>query len=349
MGANATITWGQVTSQPTIPKTAADVGARASTWVPAYTDITGTKPPANADNTSSVVGNKLTYIDANGIYTGTLTANQINAIIGIKLGANATIDWNYVSKPTYTASDVGAKPYTYVPTYSEITGTKPPTNADNTASVVGNKLTKIDAYGVYTGTVVADQINGGTITGVTIKSVNGNNRIEMASTSLTAYYSSNKAIELSNYQVVLYDWKTANKICGYLSPMGNVSDSTISGVGLVTSDDFISLGRGSKDNSQLDHQAIYIDYSSNTSNPTIWVNGTFYSYKGYKAATTWTGSIEQNAMVTITHNLGRYPIMTFGGTLGNVNLNYNCPNDNQVQVYNYNSGNNTWYGTIAFW
>ncbi|RUT43264.1 hypothetical protein EJP82_20835 [Paenibacillus anaericanus] len=51
MGPNATISWGQVTSQP-----------RAS-------DLGGLM-----DNSP-----KLTYIDANGIYTGSLTADQIRA------------------------------------------------------------------------------------------------------------------------------------------------------------------------------------------------------------------------------------------------------------------------------
>lgn len=62
-----------------------------------------------------------THIDANGVYTGTLTANQINAIQGITLGANATISWaDLPSLPT--ASQVGALPSsTYIPTTADIT------------------------------------------------------------------------------------------------------------------------------------------------------------------------------------------------------------------------------------
>lgn len=55
MGENATISWGNVTNQPYIPRTAIDVGALAS---------------------SSPM---LTNITSNGIYTGTINANQINA------------------------------------------------------------------------------------------------------------------------------------------------------------------------------------------------------------------------------------------------------------------------------
>jgi len=63
------------------------------------------------------------------------------------MGANATISWNQISNKPYipqTASDIGALP------------------------VNSPKLTYIDAYGVYTGTISANQIYGGTITGVTI-------------------------------------------------------------------------------------------------------------------------------------------------------------------------------------
>lgn len=72
MGPNAYIAWGNVTSQPS----AADLGG-----------LMGNSP-------------KLTYIGPTGIYTGTLTAGQINAVNGIALGANATIDFNYNRDPT---------------------------------------------------------------------------------------------------------------------------------------------------------------------------------------------------------------------------------------------------------
>lgn len=39
---------------------------------------------------------KLTHIDANGVYTGTLTAEQINAIEGIVLGPTASISWESI-------------------------------------------------------------------------------------------------------------------------------------------------------------------------------------------------------------------------------------------------------------
>jgi hypothetical protein len=91
-----------------------------------------------------------TYIDENGVYTGTLTANQINAIQGITLGANATINWAQVAKPSYTADEVGALPSdTYIP--PEYTDAKA-----LAAWEASGYSTYINANGVYSGS-----FNGG--------------------------------------------------------------------------------------------------------------------------------------------------------------------------------------------
>lgn len=44
----------------------------------------------------------------------------------------------------------------------------------NISGAIGNKLTKIDANGVYTGTVSANNITAGTITGSTIQQASSN-------------------------------------------------------------------------------------------------------------------------------------------------------------------------------
>jgi hypothetical protein len=94
---------------------------------------------ANIDGTITADTVKSTWV-----YAGTLTAQQINAVNGIVLGANATISWANVTAPAYT----------------QITGTKPPTNADNTTDSIGvNRLTKILPTGIYTGTIDAYQVN----------------------------------------------------------------------------------------------------------------------------------------------------------------------------------------------
>jgi hypothetical protein len=185
LGSNATIQWASLSSYPTAEQvgarpydwvpTADDVNARPDTWIPDYgTEVGGVKPPTNADNTYSAIGsNRLTYIDGSGIYTGTLTANQINAIVGINLGYGASINWSYVGKPSYSASEVGAKPDNWSPSIYDVSG-------------LSGRLTYIDQYGGYFGYLSADKISGGTISGVTI-SVDTNlkvgNSIQMGSDS----------------------------------------------------------------------------------------------------------------------------------------------------------------------
>lgn len=101
------------------------------TWgaanAPLYSDILGTKPPANADNTDATI---------------------------IVNGSNFT-------------KVAGAYVYSGPADYNQITGTKPPSNADNTSGALPTSLginyTKVGASYVYTGTLNANQINAGTI------------------------------------------------------------------------------------------------------------------------------------------------------------------------------------------
>lgn len=89
----------------------------------------------NSDN------KRLLYLDDSGgaVFDGTITMT----------GGN--IEWSKVNTPT--ASQVGARPSNWIPSETD---------------VVGSKLTKITSNGVYTGTIEANQIYAGTITGFTI-------------------------------------------------------------------------------------------------------------------------------------------------------------------------------------
>lgn len=143
---------------------------------PNYTDITGTKPPTDADNTAlQLIGNGFTLIGPTYIYTGTLTAGQINAVEGIMLGANATIDWEQVIAPSY----------------DKVGGTKPPTNADNTDSALSASLginyTKIGSTYVYTGTLSANQINAGSLDAsyITGNQITIGETLQLSNTSFT--------------------------------------------------------------------------------------------------------------------------------------------------------------------
>ena len=90
---------------------------------------------------------KVEQLDASTAKITTAMIETLEVGRNVVMGANATISWSQVSNKPYipqTASDIGALP------------------------VNSPKLTYIDAYGVYTGTISANQIYGGTITGVTI-------------------------------------------------------------------------------------------------------------------------------------------------------------------------------------
>lgn len=150
-GSDVTLSWGQIEGKPSVPNGSQidDLGN--------YTGV--------IDYTTQVDG-KPTIITADDVKNTIITKDWIatlGLLVGkeIRMGSGAVIDWNSVAPPT--ANQVGAKPSSYVPSYSEISGTKPPTNADNTASVVGSKLTKITSTGIYTGEVKASQIAAHTI------------------------------------------------------------------------------------------------------------------------------------------------------------------------------------------
>lgn len=120
------------------------------------------------------------HIVADFMDTGILDANKVtvnNLVVGTNVSmGNATISWDNVTNQPFiptTASDIGAMPsdadisYTilkdkpYIPL--EYTDTKA-----LAAWAASGYATYIDANGVYTGTMVADRIIGGTLSGITI-------------------------------------------------------------------------------------------------------------------------------------------------------------------------------------
>lgn len=75
---------------------------------------------------------------------------------------------------------------------------------------------------------------------------------------------------------------------------------------------------------------------------------------GYNTITTnpnysWSGSISSGSTVTITHNLGHYPIVAADGSMGNIQLTFSNVSTSQIKVCNYNGGSNPWNGTIRMW
>ena len=142
------------------------------------------------------------YIDTEELYVGTdklrgkITAGQID-IKGLtvtnnknqttfKIDSNGNLTlggniiWGYGSKPSYTADEVGALDKNYRPSYSDITGSKPDMDADNTfAELKRNDKVKGFVYqngqlylnldAVKAGTLSGDKIVGGTILGTKLQ------------------------------------------------------------------------------------------------------------------------------------------------------------------------------------
>lgn len=124
-------------------------------------------PTASQVGALTANSSMLTNISATGIYTGTVTTNQLvagsvkitsamieNLVVGtnVSMGANAYISWgNITNRPTIpsSASDVGAISSTYIDSNGVWTG-------------------KINANTITSGTITGRTISGGTITGATI-------------------------------------------------------------------------------------------------------------------------------------------------------------------------------------
>lgn len=193
--------------------TAEDVGAKPYDWQPSISDVSG-------------LSSRLTYIDGQGIYTGTLTAQQINAIQGITLGANASINWTAMNKPS--ASQVGALATSWVGT------------------------TYINAYGLYTGQISASQINTGVLNAALI------NVINLRAESITGGLLSNVEVQATYLQVNEASVNQQLTVAGMLSAFEVSSTygmfiSSVSGnIGAVNSR--INLGGGG---CQIDYSGGY--------------------------------------------------------------------------------------------
>lgn len=125
----------------------------ASVTAPDYSQIGGTKPPSNADNTTTVIGaNRLTYIDGSGIYTGTLTTAQLNAGAATVLGAVTAGSFN-IGSGAFQVTSAGLLTATGV----NISGAITATSGSFTGAVYASS-------GTFTGTVSGSTITASTLT-----------------------------------------------------------------------------------------------------------------------------------------------------------------------------------------
>ncbi|WP_137743237.1 phage tail protein [Robertmurraya siralis] len=94
-----------------------------------------------------------------------LAIEELEVGKNVKMGKDAVISWDSILNPPFipkNASDVGA------------------------VSLNDGRLTYIGANGIYSGTISGNNIIGGTITGVTVQSISGDNKIVMTGASLTS-------------------------------------------------------------------------------------------------------------------------------------------------------------------
>jgi hypothetical protein len=116
--------------------------------------------------------------------------------------------------------------------------------------------TVIDGGMIKTGSISADRISGGTITGVNIKSINGANRTEINGSDLITYYSNNPAFKLSGNYFYVYNWSNPNVIAGTLTTTS--SGASPWAVRLDTWNNAIILGKSGSSGPIQD--ALYINY-----------------------------------------------------------------------------------------
>jgi hypothetical protein len=110
------------------------------------------------------------------------------------MGPDATISWDNVTNQP-TAEDIGARPNTWTPTAADVGALA--------TNWVGT--TNINAQGIYTGTINANQINVGILTGFTIKTASSGERLELTGNNFYGYGSYYRSMELGYRGLVFND------------------------------------------------------------------------------------------------------------------------------------------------
>ncbi|MFL0245534.1 hypothetical protein [Candidatus Clostridium stratigraminis] len=210
--------------------------------------------------------------------------------------------------------------------------------ASGTTVIDGSRIITgaINASLITTGYLSADRISGGTINGITIKG-----STITALNTLTIGAASEPTLSLHT------NGATNNtKLSASCSNVGNVGSEC----------DNVSLAINS---SASAHGSLEI-YGWPYTEADVYINGRLilyegtatisasggYSYLGKKSAFSWGGTIASGTSVTITHNLGYKPIVSIGGTLGNVIITYQYVDNNSIKV---NAYANAWTGSVYLW
>lgn len=293
-GTNGSISFNDLDNQPFIPTKASDIGAKPASYVPTWTEITS----------------KPTILSANDIRTTVITKDWIGTLglmVGdqIQMGTNARISWSQVtSQPTI------------------LTNTDVTTITNNTLSTttVLAKYLKVKMANID-GTLSADKIVGGTITGVTID-VSTNATIGRKLNLGTSSDSSEKGIYFTNDS---YISSTSRKVNIYSSQ----------GIDIYANNAALNIGtRGSSG------QPVNISGANVNIDTSTWFSG-----KDINLAVGYSGSINFKAYGTTRMTIDRTGIS--GTIIATTIKNYNDSYNNiSFRTYNgfleWRNGTGTW-------
>ena len=121
-----------------IPRTAADVGARPNTWTPSAADV-GAVPTSRTVNGKALSGDiSLTASDVGASASGHKHTKAEITDFPTSMPASDVYSWAKAStKPSYTASEVGARPSTWTPSAADV-GAVPTSRTINNKALSAN-------------------------------------------------------------------------------------------------------------------------------------------------------------------------------------------------------------------
>lgn len=237
---------------------------------------------------------------------------------------------------------------------------------------------KIIAEFIYGLTVQGEQIIGGTIEGVNIKTSNAKERILISKSTIDCFIDDKKLMRVGTsidelnaiIPAVTYglncDKMLDTEVYNYITAMPNdwsANDAYAQEqIGL-----HISGGRSVNIDVAYGSKAEYKSVNIARLTPKLRLGGydtdieigavsqqynsttKVHIEPGIVVNAEWSATIPSGTSVRIDHNLKHIPIVQFSGTLGNLSLNVNHINENSLEVSNYSTGDNTWQGKIYLW
>ena len=333
----------------------------------------------------------ITNINASNISTGMISGNFItaNTITTDKLVAQA-ITADKIASHTITANEIVANTITSaeIKTGSIIADDLQANTITSSsaciASLNASKITTgtldanlvnvihLNASNITAGTISGDRIYGGTISGVTlegvtVKTTDTTDWVELSDQDLLFYKNGQVLMKLSHSSA----FGTPYIEMGVGGARKTMAEMRMDASALILHADLITPPTdtdGNRGNSvsiggleAMGILNVVSNYSGTSTgngdifaegvihaNSTISADGGFYKL-GHVPGYQQTISISSGTSVNIYHGLGYAPIITWDGTVGNVIITTNNLSNYQTRVYCYSGGGATWNGTVYFW